>query len=118
MSVCPRGELPGASEGAKDPRLPGRSAETTGDRRLHFTLFGKSSRGFFGKDEIVIETDLEDPVPTLDQGGLEIELLSQRIRQTGGSGFVVSSHAVFDPNRSHFRILQDVGTAGPASPVG
>jgi hypothetical protein len=46
-------------------------------------------------------TDLEDAVSPLDQAALDSESLSDIGRQTGGTGLVVSNHAIFDGDLGH-----------------
>jgi hypothetical protein len=61
---------------------------------------GEASSLFLREDEIVAESDLEAPAGALDQLRLEAELLPDFVRQTGGSGEVVSDGAVLDGEMS------------------
>jgi len=61
----------------------------------------KAADGLLRVDQLAVEGDLEDPVTALDQDRLEVELLRDLCRQTGGSGLVVSNHAIFDLHAGH-----------------
>ena len=50
--------------------------------------------------------DFKDTVFPLHQGGLESKAFLEAVRQTGGTGLVVSNDAIFNPNVGHRRILQ------------
>jgi len=84
----------------------GLSAHTKGHHIFHFSAFGEATDGLFGENEVVVEVDLEDSAFTFYQFRFKSEALFECVRQTGGTGLVVSNDAIFDPNRSHCRILQ------------
>jgi hypothetical protein len=52
--------------------------------------------GVLREDHLAVGDDVEDATVTFDQLGLDAELVLQRVRQTGGSGKVVSTYAVGD----------------------
>jgi hypothetical protein len=59
-------------------------------------LGGESSLVMLGEDFLVAERDVEDPSAAADDRRIDIELLLDLGRQTGGSGQEVSNAAVFD----------------------
>ena len=59
-------------------------------------VFGESTDVLLGPDLGAIDVDVEDPARALDELGLDLKRLLQCVRQTGGSGKVVSLAAVFD----------------------
>ena len=77
------------------------SAEPTLQVLLDLSLIRKSTRTALGIDKLVPELDFEDAVGSLDELGLEPELLLDAVRQTDGPRSVVSNHAVFDSNSGH-----------------
>jgi len=62
----------------------------------HFTRLWKSAFRAFGEDQLIIELDFEYAPRSLDQLRVDVVFICDFSRQTGGSGFVVSNHAVFD----------------------
>ena len=71
------------------------------DLRRHLPGLGETTVGFLRVDQLTVERDLEDAVLALDQGRLDVEVLGDLVRQTGGSGLVVSNDAVFDLHGGH-----------------
>lgn len=67
-----------------------------GEEVLHLTIGGESAGLSLGEDRLAIEMDLEDTIAALDELGLEPETFLDAVRQTGGTGTVVSNPAVFD----------------------
>jgi hypothetical protein len=67
-----------------------------GDRRLDLAGRGKAAHLLFGEDQLAVELDVEDAPGTLDQLGSDAEAPFQLVRQTGGTGSVVSNSAVLD----------------------
>ena len=57
---------------------------------------GEAPIRLLGVDQLAVPFDLEDPVAPFDELGFDAELISNRVRQTGGSGQVVSNDAVFN----------------------
>jgi hypothetical protein len=77
-----------------------------GDHRLDLALGGEASCLLLREDELAVQLDLEDAAATLDQRGAGPESLLQLIRQTGGAGQIVSSHAILDGDVfGHRRLL-------------
>jgi hypothetical protein len=66
------------------------------DQTNHLVPFGKSLEFILGKDQLVIELYVENPVAPFDQFRFDLEFLLDSFRQTGGMGQVVSLHAVLD----------------------
>jgi hypothetical protein len=59
-------------------------------------MLGKASGGFLGENQPAIDLDVKNSSVTGDQFGFQVRHLPDLIRQTGGSGKVVSLHAVLD----------------------
>ena len=59
-------------------------------------VFGESTDVLLAPDLGAVDVYVENSARTLDELGLDLERLLQCIRQTGGSGKVVSLAAVFD----------------------
>jgi len=55
-----------------------------------------AARGLLGVDQVAVQDHLEDAAGGRDQLGVQIELVLELGRQTGGDGLVVSDLAVFD----------------------
>ena len=51
---------------------------------FHLAGFRKSPCGFLRVQKLLIEVNLKNPVPTLDQLWLDLESLLNLVRQTGG----------------------------------
>ena len=66
-----------------------------------------------GEDQLIAESDVEDPARAFDQVGLNAELLLDVGRQTGGSGVVVSDGAVLDRD-----VLGHAGNPPPRPIIG
>ena len=66
------------------------------DQVEDFLVFGEAAHVLLAPDLGAVDVDVEDPARTLDQFGLDLERLLQCVRQTGGSGQVVSLAAVLD----------------------
>ena len=62
----------------------------------------KPAERLFRKGEPAIDRDLENAATALDQFDLGAVSLDQNIPRTEGSRFVVSGHAVFDPDLHGF----------------
>jgi hypothetical protein len=75
---------------------------------------GKAPNLVLRKDASAVDLDVEDAVVTLDEFGFDAELATNRGRQTGGRGQVVSTHAVGDRD-PHRRLLRVA--AGPRPPT-
>ena len=91
-----------AAEGRDSRGLAARGSGDLPRQRLrHFSGLGKAARRAFGEDQLAVEGDFEDAVLPFDQGGLDVELVVDLVRQTGGSGLVVSNHAVLDLHLRH-----------------
>ena len=58
-----------------------------------------------GEDQLIADRDLEDASVAPDQLGLDAELLLELVRQTGGTGVVVSDGAVLDDDVSGHPLL-------------
>lgn len=67
-----------------------------GQQLFDFARFGKPSGGLLRIHQVAVDDDFEDAVLAFDQVGSDAELRFNIVRQTGGSGFVVSNNAVFD----------------------
>ncbi len=59
-------------------------------------MFREAVEGLLAEDEVAVDLDLEDATAGGDQFGLQVVALAQLIRQTGGTGLVVSNLAVLD----------------------
>jgi len=59
-------------------------------------MLGESMMFVFGKNKLAINDNIKHSTATPDQVRLDVQLLSQFGRQTGGPGTVVSLHAVSD----------------------
>ena len=66
------------------------------DLREDLLVFGKAAGVVFAPDLRIVDVDVEDAAGAFDQFGRHLELLLDRIRQTGGRRKVVSLSAVFD----------------------
>ena len=55
----------------------------------------------FREDRLAVEIHLENAVAPFDQLRLDAGALLDTVRQTGGTGQVVSDYAVFDGNSNH-----------------
>jgi hypothetical protein len=74
--------------------------------RLDLAGMGKAACLLLGEDQLVVDGDFEDSTGSLDELGLDAELLLDLLRQTGGAGVVVSDPAVLDDDaRGHTRLL-------------
>jgi len=65
----------------------------------------ETPRLLLGEDQLVVDCDLEDPTAAFDELGFDAELLLDLVRQTGGTGKVVSDGAVLDDDMRGHRIL-------------
>lgn len=70
----------------------------------HLDRLWKTTLALLGEHQLAVEGHLEDPVASFDQLRLVTETLLDFVRQTGGSGQVVSNHTVFNLNLGHLRI--------------
>ena len=93
----------------------GVSSDPLGDLRLHFVGVGEAAEGFLREDQLTVEGDFEHTVAAFDQCGSNSETLCDRVRQTGGTGLVVSNDAVLDLHVSHGLDLQWEWGACPVS---
>ena len=64
-------------------------------------MFRKTLQLLLGEDQLAIGHHLEDATSGFDILDLDPVLLLQLVRQTGGSGLVVSLNAVFDGHTHH-----------------
>ena len=93
----------------RGPRADGgESGHLLGHDIFDLAGIGEAAEGFLRVEQLAVEGDLEDTVPALDQTGFDSEAFFERVRQTGGSGFVVSNHTVFDRQIGH-SILHSTG---------
>jgi hypothetical protein len=80
----------------------------------HFIVFRKATLGLLREHQLAIELHLEDTAFALDQARFNAEAFLNLVRQTGGSGFVVSNYAVFDRNlvghEASSRVRENVGS--------
>jgi hypothetical protein len=72
------------------------SGELRFDSGGHLARFGKTAGLLFRENDLVVEGDVEHAAVPLDQLGFEAELVSDFVRQTGGSGKIASRSTVFD----------------------
>jgi hypothetical protein len=63
---------------------------------LDLAGLGEATGLLLGEEELVVEGDFEAASRTLDELGIEAELLPDLVRQTGGTRVVVSDGAVLD----------------------
>ena len=68
---------------------------------LHLPGLGKAAQRLLREDQLAAVGDLEDAVRALLQSRGDAEALLQLVRQTGGTGVVVSDHTVFDVDVGH-----------------
>lgn len=87
------------------------------DNFSDLTIVGESTQRSLRKDQLSIDDDLEDAVRTLDQLGRSFEIAVQFSRQTGGSRFVISHHAVFDRNVHRPSTLASCILSDPPAPA-
>ena len=73
--------------------------------RFHFAVLREALEVFLRKDQLVTELDLENTVLSLDEVGFNTELLLDFVRQTGGSGQIVSNYTIFNGQLGHLRLL-------------
>jgi len=66
----------------------------------------KTTVGLLRVDELAVEGYLEDAISAFDQRRLNVEFFCYFFRQTGGTGFVVSNHAVLDLQLGHVEDLR------------
>lgn len=62
----------------------------------HFVVLRESSGCLLIPDLRSVDVNVEHPAGPLDHRGVDVELVLNRLRQTGGCGIVVSLHAVLD----------------------
>jgi len=103
---------PPPSPPTRRPAAPGLSLRFLGgvgarpEHRRDLARGGKASCLLLREDELAVQLDLEDAAAALDQRGASSELLLQLVRQTGGAGQIVSSHAILDGDVfGHRRLL-------------
>ncbi len=68
----------------------------SGQELFDFARLRKPSGGFLRIHQGAVDDDFENAVLALDQLGFDSEPSFNVVRQTGGSGSVVSDNAVFD----------------------
>ena len=92
-----------AAAGAPPPSRgsPSQSLQQRGDGLLDLAVVRETAELLLREDGASVEGDLEDAAAAVHEFGVEIEPLLQLSRQTGGSGAVVSHHAVFDRHSAH-----------------
>jgi len=83
-------------EGDDGREAHGSAGDSLLERSLDLAGKREAARLPLGKDQLVVDGDLEDPAGPLDELGLDAELLFDLLRQTGGAGVVVSDPAVLD----------------------
>ncbi len=54
-----------------------------------------------GEDQMTVEADVENAARTLFEPGLDLKAPFDVCRQTGGTGAIVSDHAVLDDDLVH-----------------
>lgn len=59
-------------------------------------MLGEAPSLELAEDLLTVEVDLERPAPGADELGVDARLGPDDVRQTGGSGEIVSLHAVGD----------------------
>ena len=74
----------------------GRGSRDPGQHVEDLLVLRESAELFLGKDEGVVVGYLEHPAARFDKLRLELELILDRVRQTGGSRIVVSLYTVLD----------------------
>jgi hypothetical protein len=79
----------------------------------HFARLGVARHLPLGEDRLAVDTYFEDATAALTQGDGGPKLLFELGRQTGGSGLVVSNHAVEDLD-AHLRPRGSLKTVPPA----
>jgi hypothetical protein len=62
-------------------------------------VFGEAADFVLRPDQVPVHFHVEDAAAAFDQFAVEIQLLFNRIRQTGGFGAIVSHSTVFDADR-------------------
>ena len=62
----------------------------------HFVVLRKPAGCFLIPDLRSVDVNVEHPAGPLDHRGVDVELVLNRLRQTGGCGIVFSLHTVFD----------------------
>jgi hypothetical protein len=67
-----------------------------GDRVRDLARTREAACLLLGEDEVAVHLDVEDAAPALEQVRPDAEPLFQLVRQTGGTGLVISSYAVLD----------------------
>ncbi len=77
----------------------------------HLIVLGEAADCFLAEDQLAVRDDLENAAAAGNQLRLDLKLLLNGVRQTGGSGQVVSLRAVGDGN------LHDASCAAVFRPV-
>jgi len=81
----------------------------------YFSKARKSRCIGLGKNRFSIHNDIKDPSFAGDQFCLNIQLVTQFLRQTGGSGFVVSHTAVVNFNFHNILLENRLRSNSPAA---
>jgi hypothetical protein len=67
-------------------------------QRIDLGVLGKPPEPLFRKRQPAIDGDFEDAAGAFDELDLGAELFDQPCPRTEGSRFIVSRHAIFDPD--------------------
>jgi hypothetical protein len=85
------------SLGSFDPAHPALSLGGNGIHLVEdFLVLGEAARVALAPDLRAVDVHVKHAAGALDQLGLNVELLPDRVRQTGGGGKIVSFPAVLD----------------------
>jgi len=76
--------------------MPGPAYLAGGQRLENLAMLGKAPGSVLAVDQVAVDLHVEDAAPAFDELGLNVELVFDRFRQTGGLGQVVSISAVSD----------------------
>ncbi len=85
-------------------------------------MLGESPGFAFAKQQFFAQFDFEDTAAAFDEGWLDAQLLFQRVRQTDGSGPIISHHAKLNTDLHHeapkeFRVRMVERIGGRGHPV-
>ncbi len=88
-----------AARSAKGSR--GSGVESWAEQVFYFAGIGEAPHLVLREDQVTVHADFKGSARTLDEAGRNLVSLLNRVRQTGGSGLVVSNNAVFDRDLGH-----------------
>ena len=72
-----------------------------GQEVLDLTVSRETTGHAFRIDGLAVEMDFEDAIAALNELWPDAQPFLNAVRQTGGTGMVVSNYAVFDCHRCH-----------------